>query len=193
MEKSSIYLRSYLAEDCNYLVDRCIAAYATSTSDHWRVREWPFASPLAAYEQWLSFSLQTIDHSIPCAHAIILKHQKEHETVVGLIAITHYDPQFHCGLLGTYITPTERGKSIQMHAKKALFQLLPTSVETLYAVISIHNHSSLRGMEKLPYKHLLDERQVQKLPPFIASEIWKTRDPVHVFQIDLAPYRQSRE
>ncbi len=109
--------------------------------------------------------------------------------VIGMIAVTHYDHERHCGLIGTYITPAYRGTGVQKQAKEQLFQLLPHSVQTLYAIIATHHHASLRAMSKLAHKRLLSPEQVEQLPQWIKIELWKTGENASVFQLDSHHYR----
>lgn len=191
MENSSIQLRCYASDDCSYLVDRCSVYHAHEQTDTWRRREWPFASMIAAHEQWMALSLQSIDDQTPCAYSII-DTSTHGDTVVGMIAVTHYDENLHCGLLGTYITPDRRGEGIQKLAKERLFQLLPSSVHMLYAIIALHNQASLHAMAKLTSKRLLSADEIRSLPLWITLELWKAGETAHVFHIDLAQYRGTQ-
>lgn len=183
-----VLLRPYSVSDCETLVDTCLHDYAahslaasTETNDTWRRKEWPFCSREAACMQAISLSVQSISESLPCAWSILLPPS----TVIGMIAVTHVEPDGRFGLLGTYISPPWRGLGLQKKAKETLFPLIMEQIDTLYCIIAANNTPSLQAMRKVATTHPATQIAAAKLPPTLYYEWSLSGSSALVFQITL--------
>lgn len=185
-----VALSPFTPEHGRVLVTRCLDFYSVRPVDEdgWRRTEWPFCSLRATENFALSLSLQPVADGIPAAFAFAAGHALRDAPPDGnwipdgVVAATHFDEESRSALLGTYVTPSERGQGIQRFAKEALFEKLRGFIRTYYLLIHAENAPSLRAAEKLA---MTREICASGLPPRLRSEFGNHSVNTRVFRIDL--------